>query len=282
MPKSKPKPKHLSQDQINQYHQDGYCSPIDVMSEDEALNLAEKLKQAEEKYPEALEGKNRNNAHLVFTFMDQIAFNQAILDIVEDLIGPNILAWGSVLFVKEPQSQAYVSWHQDATYMGLEPQNFVTPWLALSPSNEQSGCMSVIPGSHKSEIQQHQDTFEGNNILTRGQNIIDVDESKAKNLILRPGQASCHHARLIHGSRPNKSNHRRIGVALQAYISPELRQVKGESFAILARGEDKYNHHQLMSRPASDVSPEDVAQRQRVNAEWSKILYSGAEKSGTY
>jgi len=275
-------PKHLTQNQVTQYRESGYCAPIDIMSEDEALALAEKLKQAEEQYPEILKGRNRNNAHLIFTFMDQIAFNSTILDIVEDLIGPNILLYGSVLFIKEPETQDYVSWHQDATYMGLEPHTFVTPWLALSPSNRHSGCMSVIPGSHHSRIREHQDTFETNNILTRGQNILDVDESKAKNLVLRPGQASCHHPRIIHGSRPNKSKHRRIGVALQVYISPQVRQINGKSFAILARGEDRFNYHHKLSRPVSDLTPEDVLVRDRVNEEWSKILYDGAEKSRNF
>lgn len=275
-------PKYLTDTQVDQYNTQGYCAPIDVMPEDEALSLGEQLNEAEKKHPGIIGGRNRNNAHLIFSFMDEIAFNQTILDIVEDLIGPDILMWGSVLFIKEPQSQGYVSWHQDATYMGLEPKNFVTPWLALSPSNEFNGCMQMIPGSHLDNIKDHQDTFEQHNILTRGQAIVDVDESKAVSMELKPGQASCHHARTIHGSSPNKSNQKRIGVALQAYLQPKIRQTKGDSYAILARGEDNFHHHNLIQRPFTDLAPDDMKTRDLVNETWSKVLYSGAEKQRNY
>ena len=102
--------------------------------------------------------KNRNNPHLVFNFLDELAFNKIVLDVVEDLIGPDIALWGSVLFIKEPQTSHFVSWHQDATYMGMTSNNFVTPWIALSPSNLDTGCMSMIPGSHLQHIKPHDDT----------------------------------------------------------------------------------------------------------------------------
>ena len=275
-------PLHLNNAQIEQYNTQGYCAPIDVMSESDALELADRLIHAQEKYPGSLDGRNRNNAHLVFKFLDDIAFNETILNVVQDLIGDDFLLWGCVLFIKEPQSQGYVSWHQDATYMGLEPHNFVTPWLALSPSNEQSGCMSVIPKSHLQPIQSHKDTFEENNLLTRGQNIADVNEEDAVNLILKPGQLSCHHARTIHGSRPNLSDYHRMGVALQAYITPDTRQVISHGHAILARGEDRFGHHTLVSRPTEDMSPEGKKLREEVNENWTKILYSGAEQARNY
>jgi len=276
-------PLHLTQQQIDQFHNAGYVAPIDIMPEQTALEYAEKLVAAEKKYPGALEGRNRNNAHLVFRFLDEIALHETILDIVQDLIGPNLLLWGCVLFIKEPESKGYVSWHQDATYMGLQPQNFVTPWVALSPSDEESGCMSVIPGSHLDGIRTHQDTFEENNLLTRGQNITDINEDEAVNLILRPGQASCHHGKIIHGSRPNRSGHRRIGVAIQAFITPESKQtVSNISHAILARGEDRFGHHTLIPRPTMDMSQESQALRDAVNANWANILYKDAGQSRNY
>ena len=124
-------PKYLTENQVRQYHEEGFCSPIDVMPEHEALALADRLAEAEQVDPEGLQGRSRNNAHLVFQFLDEIAFHPVILDIVEDLLGKDFLLWGTVLFIKEPESMGYVSWHQDATYMGLEPHQFLTPWLAL-------------------------------------------------------------------------------------------------------------------------------------------------------
>lgn len=275
-------PKHLSKDQVAQYYEQGFCAPIDVMSEHEALALADRLAEAERQYPDALQGKNRNNAHLVFCFLDEIAFHPVILDIVEDLLGEDFLLWGTVMFIKEPQTAGYVSWHQDATYMSLEPHEFVTPWLALSPSNIESGCMSMIPGSHKHNIKEHIDTFADDNLLTRGQNISGVDESKAVDLILKPGQASVHHCRTIHGSRPNRSNRRRIGVALQSYIRPDVKALGGLGYSIPCRGSDRLKHHKVLTRPSGDMTPEGIRQRDEVNENLSKILYRGAEKIGDY
>ena len=232
-------PKALTQRQVDQYHEQGFISPIDVMSEDEALGYRMKLESIERDYPAEINPENRNNAHLSFSFLDRLVRNPIIVDAVEDLIGPNISLWGSVLFIKEPQSAGFVSWHQDATYMGIKPHTFVTPWLALTPSNRENGCMSMIPASHKTHIRPHDDTFENDNILTRGQEVRDVDESTAVDLILRAGQMSLHHAKIIHGSRPNLGEDRRIGYAMQAYMPPEARQTISENYWLDIRGENK-------------------------------------------
>ncbi len=62
----------------------------------------------------------------------------------------------------------------------------------------------------------HRDTFAQDNLLTRGQEImVEVDESGAVPLVLRPGEMSLHHVRLVHGSPPNPSGDRRIGFAIR-------------------------------------------------------------------
>lgn len=275
-------PKILSQQQIDQYHQQGFISPIDVMSEDEALGYRMKLEAVEREYPDEINAENRNNAHLSFSFLDKLVRNRLIVDAVEDLLGPNISLWGSVLFIKEPQSAGYVSWHQDATYVGIKPHTFVTPWLALTPSNRVNGCMSMIPGSHKGHIRPHEDTFEDDNILTRGQVVRDVDESTAVDLILRPGQMSLHHAEVIHGSRPNLGEDRRIGYAMQAYMPPEARQIIGENYWLDIRGENPRENSIALHRPQYDMDPQGVADRKLANDNWAHILYQGADKKREY
>ena len=200
--------KILTQSQIDQYHHDGCLFPVTVMAQEEALRYAEKLAEAEKKYPESLNPHKRNNAHLTFPFLDEIVHHPVILDAVEDLIGENILAWGSVLFVKEPHSAGHVTWHQDYTYMGLDPHDGVSVWIALSASDEESGCMQMLPGTHLEGIRPHRDTFEEDNILTRGQTIDALDTSTALSVELAPGQISLHHPRVIHGSQPNRSDYR--------------------------------------------------------------------------
>jgi non-heme Fe2+,alpha-ketoglutarate-dependent halogenase len=248
-------PKYLSRQQVEQYHEQGFLAPIDVMPEDEAGNYLQRLQAAEAAYPDDLSAENRNNPHLAFEFLDDLVHHPLILDVVEDLIGPDFALWGSVLFIKEPQSSHFVSWPQDATYMGLEPHDFVTPWLALSPSNRELGCMRMISGSHRDAIQPHDETFHENNILTRGQQIHDVDESVAVDLVLKPGQMSLHHARTIHGSRPNRGTRRRADYAMQAYVPASARQLLGDNLWIPMRGEFMQPDCIALERPGHDMDP---------------------------
>jgi len=276
-------PKFLTETQVNSYHTDGFVSPIDLMSESEAAGVLLQLEEAERCYPEHINAENRNNPHLVFKFLDELAFNEKILDAVEDLIGPDFSLWGSVLFIKEPSSRHFVSWHQDATYMGMTSNNFVTPWIALSPSNIETGCMSMIPGSHRNAIVRHDDTFGKDNILTRGQVVKDVDESKAVDLIMKPGQMSLHHGEIVHGSQPNRSNQRRVGFALQSYMSNDIEQVIGDNMWLPVRGGTRTQHGtKLLSRPSATMHPGAVSQRAEVNKNFSDILYHGAEQRRNY
>lgn len=275
-------PKRLSPDEIARYERDGFLSPVTIMSPEEAGEFRTALEAAEAKWADALQGAHRNNAHLNFTFLDALVHDSRLLDAVEDLIGPDILVCGTVLFIKEPKDPGFVSWHQDATYMGLEPHAGVTAWLALSPSNRESGCMRMVPGSHKDTIRQHQDTFGETNILTRGQSIADVDEADAVDLVLEPGQLSFHHMRVIHSSQPNLSDDRRIGFVIQSYLQPHVLQTRGTSFVQVARGTDAPGNFPYAQRPGGDMHEDDVAMRDRVNALWSDILYHGAEKRRDY
>lgn len=273
--------KKLTDEQITSFERDGFVSPIDVFSEQKALDLRVALEAAETKWPEAFEGAARNNAHLNLTCLDEIVHNNSLLDAVEDLVGPDILNYGTVLFIKEPQDPGFVSWHQDARYMGLEPHVGITAWIALSESNELSGCMQMIPGSH-GKINEHNDTFGEKNILTRGQEIQDVDESKAVSLRLRPGQMSIHSARVIHASQANNSTDRRIGFAIQSFMPPHVKQTIKKTGAQLVRGTDQYKHFELLGRPDVDMAPKDVARRDKINRDWADILYHGAERRRDY
>jgi hypothetical protein len=274
--------KILSKQQIEHYHEQGFVAPVDVMSEDEALEYAQRLQAAELEYPAELNAENRNNAHLSFMFLDELVHHPLILDAVEDLIGPAFSLWGSVLFIKEPQSSHFVSWHQDATYMGITPHEFVTPWLALTPSNLETGCMSMIPGSHKAPLRPHEETFHEDNILTRGQQIEVIDESMAVDLVLRPGQMSLHHAKIIHGSQPNRSQQRRVGYAMQAYMPAGARQTLGENYWLPMRGDCVQPDFIELKRPTADMDSTGSGERRKANQNWANILYQGAEKKRAY
>jgi len=268
---------------LQQYYDEGFISPIRVLSEAEALSIKSQLEEVEAQFPEEINAESRNNLHLSFEFLDALVHNPIIVDAMEDLIGPDIALWATVMFIKEPSSKHYVSWHQDATYMGMDDVNFPTPWIALSPSNLKTGCMTMISGSHKQEIHKHEDTFEEHNILTRGQVIHEVDESKGVDLILEPGEMSIHHGAIIHGSKPNKSQQRRIGFSLQSYIPPVIEQVVGRNIWTHVRGKQRQDRDGLsLDRPKYNMDPVTVSQRKIANENLSDILYKGAKTKRNY
>ena len=270
--------KCLSDRQVEKFHNDGFLSPINVFSINDASELKDKLEDAEKIWPEAFSASARNNAHLNFEFLDSIVHNKNLLDAVEDILGPNILAYASTLFIKEPRDPGFVSWHQDGKYMGLSENIGITAWVALSEANGESGCMSMIPGSHEKML-AHKDTFGKDNILTRGQEVQNVDAGKAVETPLRPGQASFHCPTVIHGSQPNRSEHRRIGFAIQTYIPTNVKSIHGRASAQLVRGIDTFGHFDLLQRPKRDMEEAQVTTRDRVNKEYADILYLGAKKT---
>ena len=264
--------KALTEAAIRQYQEQGYYAPIRVMPRLQADALRARLEQFEAGAG-AMAGKVRQKSHLLFTWLNDLVRHPRILDAVEDVIGPNILCWGSSYFIKEPRNPGFVSWHQDSTYWGLEPPTVITAWVALSDSTAANGAMRVIPRSHKLDQVPHHDTFRPENLLSRGQEImVDVDEREAAMLELQAGEMSLHHVRLIHGSDPNPSGLRRIGFAIR-YIPTTVRQVAGShDHATLVRGVDEYGHFAPEERPDADMSDRAVAYHAAVTGAHAAIL----------
>ena len=275
-------PIKLTAAQQTAYERDGFVAPIDIFSADEAAAIRTALEEAERRFPEELAGPNRNNAHYVLPVLDEITHDSRILDAVQDVIGPDILMAGTTLFIKEPETKGFISWHQDARYIGLEPHDWVTGWLAISDVTEDNGCMRMIPGSHKAPLAEHVDTYGDDNLLTRGQTVPDVDEDQAVTVPLKPGQLSLHHPRIVHGSGPNISGERRIGFAMQSYIAPNVEQVIGRIWVQQARGSDRFGHHDVAPRPTGTMQPGDIKFRDEANDRLSEIFYAGANRKGRY
>ena len=240
---------NLSLEQINQYKEDGYIAPIDVLTKDEAEEVKKEIEYIEKKWPNEIEGLGRNYVHLISPVLDKVSHNSKILDAVESIIGKDILVCGTTLFIKNPDKKGFVSFHQDAKYIGLEPHNWVTGWLAVTDANEENGCMRMLKGSHKKDLKFHDQKFDENNLLTRGQTIENVPINETTPVILKAGQLSLHHPTIIHGSGLNKSKERRIGFAIQSYIGTNVDQVLGKIYVQQARGSDTYKYHQHVSRP---------------------------------
>lgn len=262
-----------------QYRDQGYYFPLSILSEAEVAQLRGKLEAFEDGQGGPIHGAQRSKSHLLFKWLDDLMRDGRILDVVQDLIGPDILCWNSIFWIKEAESPSYVSWHQDLKYWGLDSNELVTAWVALSPASVQSGCMRVLPGSHNNDMLPHDDVYDPENMLTRGQEIaIEVDEKAAVAMALQPGQMSLHNVRLAHASGPNHTSDRRIGVSFH-YIPTRARQLVGEwDSAALVRGEDRYRHFVSTPVPRYDMDPEAVAFHQQASTAVRDILFKGAER----
>ena len=270
-------PKALSGVQVAAYERDGYLFPVPVMSAGEARAYRDHLEAYEAATGAPIEGNLRHKVHLLFTWANDLVRHPRILDAVEDLIGPDILCWGTNFFNKEAGDLGFVSWHQDSTYWGLEPPDVVSAWFAFTDSTVENGAMKFLPGSHLWEQMAHRDTFHEHNLLTRGQEIaIAVDEKAAVDVPVRAGEMSLHHVRLTHGSAPNESADRRIALAIR-YIPPHVRQLKMRDSATLVRGQDRYGHFDHEPDPTANL--DDAARAAHAEAMRRQIaaLYQGTD-----
>ena len=272
----------LTAKQLKEYKDRGYVSPINILSSDEATKIKTEIEYIEKKWPNEFIGLGRNNAHYISPVLDQLCHNSKILDAVESIIGKDILVGGTTLFIKDPDKKGFVSWHQDAKYIGFEPYNWVTAWLAITDANEENGCMRMWSGSHKNDLKQHDQKFNQGNLLTRGQTVKNVPLEETKPLILNAGQMSLHHPKVVHGSDLNKSDDRRIGFVIQSYIGANVKQILGKNSVQLARGKDNFNFHEKIRRPDSIMNKYDLMIKKKENDNLQKIFYNGSSKIGNF
>jgi len=271
----------LTDQQVKQYNDQGYIAPIDALTKKEVDEVREEIEFIEELMPNEIDKSGRYNVHLISPKLDKIVHNSKILDAVESVIGKNILVCSTTLFIKNANQEGFVSYHQDAKYIGLEPHNWVSAWVAITDSYKTNGCMRMWPGSHL-ELKDHEEKFDKGNLLTRGQTVKGVPENEIKFVELKAGQISLHHPRIVHGSGINRSKDRRIGFVIQSYIGTNVKQTLGRNGVQLARGVDKYQYHEQLSRAKSLMSNDGIALRKKENKFLHEIFYKGASKKSQF
>ncbi len=248
--------KILTNAQLERYRQDGVVYPVPVLSLAEARSFLDRLDALETSEGAEVWKRVKMKPHLLVTAIADLARHPRVLDAVEDIIGPDIMLWAVGRFSKPAGDPAFVSWHQDGTYWGLSEPAIVTAWVALTPSTTESGCMRIMPGSHHEGQQLHADRPDAANMLSRGQEIaVEVDEAKAIDLVLQRGEISLHHPLAVHGSGPNRSGVRRVGIAIR-YVAPQVCPAPGfADSATLVRGEDRFGHFEQEPTPGRDFDP---------------------------
>lgn len=252
-------PKKLSDAQIAQFRSEGYVYPFRAVSAAAALDYRKRIEAYEARAGFDANRTLKIKGYLAFPWLVELAKNPAILDAVEDIIGPDIMLFGASIFAKNGRDPRYVSWHQDSAYFGLDPHEEITAWVALTESTIEKGCLKVMPGTHLGPDLRHNETYAKDNMLAKGQSIEGLDESKAVSIELAAGEFSLHHERTAHASGPNRAQDRRIGFAF-FYIPTHVRSLIGRRPATLVRGVDRYGHWDADNLPRHDLDPVSMAQ----------------------
>ncbi len=270
-------PKVLSDDQIALFRDQGYLYPFDGVGREAAGDMC-----ADRDAYQRREGVSATSlilkAHLCFKRSFEFTRHPRVLDVVEDLIGPNIMTLSARFWIKPGRDGSFVSWHQDSAYFGRDPHELVTVWLALTDSNKANGCLRVLPRSHLGKAYSHVETFDEKNLLARGQTIEDLDDGHAVDLELEAGQFSCHHERMVHGSLANETDGPRIGIGI-FYFPTHVKSTIGRRPACLVRGVDEYGHWDADPIPESDLDERILAHVRAAGARYVDPRYAQEAKA---
>jgi non-heme Fe2+,alpha-ketoglutarate-dependent halogenase len=265
-------PKVLSAEQVKCFHRDGFLAPVQVLSAEEVARYRGHLEAFEEKYPD--DRRNlKSKSHLLCPWVDEIARNSHILDVYEDLIGPNIYCYSMAFRIKEPDGRTFAGWHQDGAYNPIKPI-LVIGGLALSDCTIEHGCLSVIPGSHKNGTLPHEDTGNPDSILARGQYITeDFDKLSVVNLELKAGEIGLFYSEIIHGSRINTSDERRI-MLLVEMMPTHVEARAHRDTGVLVRGVDEYHNVDNDPSPKVELGPEELAAWKNATRKTGKNVFA--------
>ena len=246
----------LTQAQVAQYRHDGYFFPSPALSPTELAECNQGLARYEAWLGTPVNRADRrwrSAAYVMLPWYDALVRHPRILDVVEDLIGPDILVYTATFFIKEANSPTFAAWHQDATYFGLEPKESVCAWVALTDASQEAGCMEALSSRGAPRQFRHAALRLEHSINRAGQTIVEaLDDSSPIAMSLPAGSFSLHHELAVHRSAPNHAAHRRIGIGLN-YIPTHV-CVDGlvRLRAMLVRGRDTYGHFDLIEPPSAE------------------------------
>ena len=246
-------PKVLTQEQIEQYNRDGFIKGISIFTPAEAAeNRLYFDKLLEKVLASGGDSYSISTAHLKYGRVYDLLTHPRLIAVVQDLLGPNLIAWGSHYFCKMPRDGKPVAWHQDASYWPLSPSKAATVWLAIDDADRENACMKFIAGSHHvGHLTFRPSSPDEHNVLNQ---TIDNAEQYGEVVWdeLKAGEISIHSDLLLHGSEANLSPRRRCGITLR-YCSADVRAGLGwNQKGVIVSGTDPSGHWANPPRPAND------------------------------
>lgn len=246
-------PKVLTQEQIAAYNRDGYVKGLRVFSAEE---IAEQRRYFDDLLAKVIaKGGNSysiSTAHLSYGKVYDLLTHPRIVAYVKDILGDNIVGWGSHYFCKMPHDGKRVSWHQDASFWPMTPSKTVTVWLAIDDADVENACMRFVPGSHHyGHLTYHLSEETENNVLN--QTVDNADQfGDPVDDVLQAGEISLHSDLLLHGSEANDSDRRRCGLTLR-YCAADVRAyMDWNGKGVIVSGSDPSGHWANPSRPTTE------------------------------
>lgn len=252
-----PKARRLKDAEKEQFARDGFVKNLPLFSESGVRDLQAMFDDMAARLPQDTDINRVNMWHKASRQMHDLCRVPALLDYVEDLIGPVINQWGCQWFVKYPGDGSIVPWHQDAQFWPLRPHRTVTVWLAIYDTDVENGAMQIIPGSHQ-QGGIHHDVNDAPHLLLN-QEIPDelIDYDNVVTMDLKAGEISLHDDGLLHGSLANNSDRRRSGLTMRFY-PPDVQcnlEVWPTFEAYPARGEDTLRLNPVGKVPEGEGAP---------------------------
>ncbi|MGE5271293.1 MAG: phytanoyl-CoA dioxygenase family protein [Thiohalocapsa sp.] len=267
----------LSREQIERYRYDGYLYPLAALSSAEVAECNAGLARYEDWLGgpvNAADRRWRSASYVMLPWVDALVRHPKVLDVVADLLGPDILVYTATWFIKEAESPTFAAWHQDATYFGLDPHEHVTAWVAFSDAGAEAGCMEVVSSQGRPRQLHHAALGLEHSINGGGQAIVErFYDGGGEMMALRAGEFSLHHTLCPHRSAPNRAAHRRIGLGI-SYIPARCRLTGTvRMYARLVRGQDRFGHFDPVPPPEGEFHPAAVARHEQVYQRYRDNYY---------
>lgn len=255
----------ITRQQVEQYSQDGVLFPLPALSPEETASFRLAFGTLEARLGDRPRHRQLIQPHLCYRWAYDLATHPAILDVVEAIIGPDILVHSTSLFPKYPHENQ-ILWHQDGYYWGLSTPHLISAWVALTNSKVENGCLRVVAGSHAMQVLPHAQSFTEKTTRLSLEIAVEVDEAKATEVILKAGQMSLHHPYIIHGSKPNRTDELRLGFAIR-FVAAHVKQSLPHHAVVLARGHSEYHHFELLQELPTDDIEKGIRTQAKI-ADW--------------
>jgi non-haem Fe2+, alpha-ketoglutarate-dependent halogenase len=245
-------PRTLTREDIALFNRDGYLKGIRIFGDAEIAEirryfddlLAQTLAAGGDSY-------SISTAHLSHGRVYDLLTDPRLVALVTDLLGDDVIGWGSHFFCKMPGDGKRVAWHQDASYWPLTPSKAVTIWLAIDDASVENACMRYIPGTHRfGHLTYRLSETDEANVLN--QTVEGIEElAPPVDVELKAGEISMHSDLLLHGSEANQSARRRCGLTLR-YCPADVRAGLGwNAKGVVVSGADPSAHWSNPPRPTA-------------------------------